>query len=45
MNNFISITLIIIEVDKFLGRHKLSKLPQEEIGNLRSTFQMESPLQ
>lgn len=45
LNNFIPITLIIIEVDKFLERHKLSKLPQEEIGNLRSTFQMESPLQ
>lgn len=45
MNNFIPISLIIIEMKKFLESHKLSKLSQDEIGYLRNTLQMESPFQ
>lgn len=36
VNNFISINLITYEMNKFLERHKLAKLTQEEIGNLNS---------
>ena len=45
MNNFIPISLIIIEMKKFLESHKLSKFSQDEIGYSRNTFQMESPFQ
>lgn len=44
MNNFIPISLIIIEMDKFLTRHNLPELTEEEIGNLKSSLQIESPL-
>lgn len=34
----------MIEMDKFLQRHKPPELTEEEIGNLKSSAQIESPL-